>query len=362
MKKSKKGHSLKDRLNKSYESRDKGGISRQSALDWKKVKDAKFYEPTAKRNRINIIPYIVKTKNDPLVASGDVEVKHLGTHDAESYMLDIWIHTYVGSTGAEIVCLKSNYNKPCPICKKAQEFKDAGKKEEASALWPKRRCYYNVIDMKNPDEGIQIFNVSHFLFEKELIEQARADADDGDIVDFVDINDGKEIEFRGSEVEKVINNHKSNYLEFKNFTFIEREEALDPDLVEQAISFDTLIKLKTPDEIEKILFDEDSAEDDDEPKKSSKKSPTKKKSIEDDDDEDEEDEEDDEDDEEEDSDEDNEESDDDTDEEDEEETDDEEEDSDDDDDDDDDDEPIVKKPVKKPAKAPTKKPEVKKKK
>ena len=354
MKKSKKGHSLKDRLNKSYESRDKGGASRPSDIDWKKVKNLKFFKPKEGKNRINIIPYVVKTKNDPLVSSGDAEIGD------QSYMLDLWIHKNVGSTQAEVICPKSNYNKPCPICKQAQEFKDAGKKDEASALWPKRQCYYNVLDMKNPDDGIQVFNISHFLFEKELIEEARAASDDGDIVDFVDIDDGKMIEFRAAEEEMIIGSKKVSFLKYKSFVFKDRDEALDPDLVEQAISFDSLINLKTPSEIEKILFDEDTNED--EPKKSFNKSPVKKKPIED---EDEEDEEDDEDDEEEDSDEDNEESDDDTDEEDEEETDDEEEGSDDedyDDEDDEDDEPPVKKPVKKPAKAPVKKPDVKKKK
>jgi hypothetical protein len=333
MKKSKKGHSLKDRLNKSYESRDKGGASRPSDIDWKKVKNLKFFKPKEGKNRINIIPYIVKTKNDPLVSSGDAEIGD------QSYMLDLWVHKNVGSTQAEVICPKSNYNKPCPICKQAQEFKDAGKKDEASALWPKRQCYYNVLDMKNPDDGIQVFNISHFLFEKELIEEARAASDDGDIVDFVDIDDGKMIEFRAAEEETVIGGKKVTFLKYKSFVFKDRDEALDPDLVESAISFDSLINLKTPAEIEKILFDEDSTEDDDEPKKSSKKTPAKKKPIDDDEDEDEED---DEDDEEEDSDEDDEESDDDTDEEDEEEEEDDDEDSD--DEDDDDDEPPPKSP------------------
>lgn len=354
MKKSakKKNSSLKDRMKKSYESKDKGGGNRPSCMDWKKAKNVKFFTPKEGKNRINIIPYVVKTKNDPLVHSGDAEIGD------QSYMLDLWVHNYVGDTSAEVICPKSNFNKPCPICKQAQEFKDAGKKDEASALWPKRRCYYNVIDVKNPDEGIQVFNISHFLFEKELIEEARASSDDGDIIDFVDIDDGKMIEFRAAEVEKSFGGKLTKFLEYKSFVFKERDEALDPSLIEEAISFDECMKVLTPAEIEKILYGEDSEDDDDDdtpPKKG--KAPAKKptKKIEDNDDEDEEDDEDE--DEEDSEDDDDEDSDDDTDEDDEEEEEDEE--DTDDDEDDDDDEPPVKKPAKK-ATLP-KKPDLKKK-
>jgi len=253
----KKNNSLKDRLKKSYESKDKGGGSRPSAFDWKKIDSVKFFKPKEGKNRINIIPYIVKTKNDPLVRSGDSKVGD------QSYMLDVFLHRNVGPSQAEVICPKSNFGKPCPICKQAQEFKDAGKKEEASALWPKRSCFYNIIDAKNPEEGIQIWNISHFLFEKELIEEARAASDDGEIVDFVDIDDGKTITFRAAEVDKIINGKKATYLEYKSFVFVDREEALDSDLVNQTVSFDELMKLPTDKEIEALLFGEDDEEEED---------------------------------------------------------------------------------------------------
>jgi len=254
----KKSNSLKDRLKKSYESKDKGGGSRPSAFDWKKADGVKFYKAKEGKNRINIIPYIVKTKNDPLVRAGDTKVGD------QSYMLDVFIHRNIGPTQAEVICPKSNFGKPCPICKQAQEFKDNGKKDEASALWPKRQCFYNVIDGKNPDEGIQIFAISHYLFEKELIEEARAASDDGDIIDFVDIDDGKMIEFRGAETTSNINGKAVTFLEYKSFVFKEREESLDSDLVEKAISFDDLMKLPSDDEIKALMFGDDDAEADDE--------------------------------------------------------------------------------------------------
>jgi len=96
----KKSGSLKDRLNKSYESKDKGGGGRPSAMDWKKVENVKFYKPKEGSNRIDIIPYKTKTKNDPLVASGDCKIGE------ESYMLDLFIHNSIGPTQSDVICLK----------------------------------------------------------------------------------------------------------------------------------------------------------------------------------------------------------------------------------------------------------------
>ena len=112
----KKSNSLKDRLKKSYESKDRGAGTRPSAMNWKLVEDIKFYKPKEGKNKIDIIPYEIKTKNDPLVKTGDAKVGD------QSYMLDLWIHSNIGPTQAQIICNKENFNKPCPICEQRQQF------------------------------------------------------------------------------------------------------------------------------------------------------------------------------------------------------------------------------------------------
>ena len=120
-----KKNSLKDRLKKDYESKDRGAGSRPSAMDWKKIDDVKFFKPKEGKNIIDIVPYIIKTKNDPLVKTGDAKVGD------QSYMLDLFIHTNIGPTQAQIICLKETYGKPCPICEQRQAFYNEGKKDEA---------------------------------------------------------------------------------------------------------------------------------------------------------------------------------------------------------------------------------------
>jgi len=272
----KKKSSFAKRYQTSYESRDKGGVSRVGVMDWKKVEgDISFYVPVEGRNRINIIPYEIKSKNHPLVKRGEFEV---GESD---YVMDIYVHRGVGPTEASVLCLKSTYGKPCPICEQSALLRKQGKEEEADALKPSRRVFYNVQDLKEPDVP-KIFETSHFLFEKELIDEARNDEGEGGFVDFADPEDGKEIKFRANKVKK----GNFEFLEYKSFSFEDRDEPLSKDLLKSAVSFDEIMNVPTYEEAQKILFGQDEDEENDDES-------VKKPSVEDD--ADEEDEEDDED-------------------------------------------------------------------
>ena len=246
------------RYQASYESKDKGGFSKASVMDWKKVDEVNFYQPVAGKNRINIIPYVIKSKNHPLVRRGEMEVGDL------DYVMDVWVHRSVGPTEGSILCLKNTFGKPCPICEQMAMLKKQGKEDEAKDLRASRRVFYNVQDLKEPDK-LKVFETSHYLFEKELIDEARDD-DEGGFIDFASLEDGKEIRFRGAETSLGTN----KYLEFKSFSFSDRDEEIDEELVEKAISFDDIMNVPTYEEAQKLLFGDD--DDDDVPSKSSKKS------------------------------------------------------------------------------------------
>ena len=251
--------SLKRRMKRSYESRDNAGANRPQVFNWSKVKDIKFYKPV-KRNRINIIPYNIKTKNDPLVRSGDFKVGEA------VYVFDYFVHPYMGAKKADILCPKLTFNGKCPICEQREALRERGKKDAAAALWPKRKCAYNVIDANNPDEGMQVFVASHFLFEKELIE-ASAEATDNpeEMLDFSNIKRGRVVNFRTSEATMVDTKtgKKSKYPKFKDFSFEKREEPLDPAIIKQAISFDEIANILSAKEITELLYSDDENEGDD---------------------------------------------------------------------------------------------------
>ena len=163
----------------------------------------------------------------------------------KDYVMDIFTHRGVGPSEATVLCLKNTYGKPCPICEYAAQLKKQGKEDEAAALKASRRVFYNVQDLKNPDK-LMIFEASHYLFEKELIDEARDD-DEGGFVDFADEETGKEIKFRCSKVTK--GGYEFN--EFKSFSFEERDENIPDELLENAISFDEILNL-TPSSISSI--------------------------------------------------------------------------------------------------------------
>lgn len=267
--KKKKG-GLAKRYQASYESKGSSG-GKAGVMDWKKVDgEVQFFSPAEGRNRINIIPYTIKSKNHPLVKKGEFEV---GDKD---YVMDIFVHRGVGPSEASVLCLKNTYGKPCPICEQSALLRKQGKEDEAGALKPSRRVFYNVQDLKNPDV-LKVFEASHYLFEKELIDEARDD-EEGGFVDFADEESGKEIKFRCSKTSK----GGFEFNEFKSFSFEDRDENIPDELLESAISFDEIMNVPTYEEAEKILYgrdddDEDDEEEEDEvpAKKSSKKAVAK---------------------------------------------------------------------------------------
>lgn len=280
--KKKKG-GLAKRYQASYESKGSSG-GKVGVMDWKKVDgEVQFFSPAEGRNRINIIPYTIKSKNHPLVKKGEFEV---GDKD---YVMDIFVHRGVGPSEASVLCLKNTYGKPCPICEQSALLRKQGKEDEAGALKPSRRVFYNVQDLKNPDV-LKVFEASHYLFEKELIDEARDD-EEGGFVDFADEESGKEIKFRCSKTSK----GGFEFNEFKSFSFEDRDENIPDELLESAISFDEIMNVPTYEEAEKILYgrdenddSEDEEEEDEVPaKKSSKKAVAKDKDDNDADDEEE---------------------------------------------------------------------------
>ena len=163
-----KKSTLGKRYQASYESKESSS-PRKGVMNYKKIDgEISFFSPQEGKNRINIIPYEIKTKNHPLVKRGEFAI---GDKD---YVMDIFTHRNVGPTEATVLCLKGTYGKPCPICELSAKFRSEGKEKEANELKSGRRVFYNIEDCKEPGK-LKIFETSHYLFEKELIDEARDD-------------------------------------------------------------------------------------------------------------------------------------------------------------------------------------------
>jgi hypothetical protein len=253
------GSSLKNRYRESARTKDTGAGSGPFNLP----SETKFYKPKEARNRVIILPFKMTSKKHPLIAQGRCKV---GDDD---YVMDVWVHQRAGEGEVDIVCLKKNYHKACPVCAMAEEYREQGKEEEYKALKPSRRVVYNILDARAPEKGVMVFMTSHYLFEKELIEEALASGDGGEPVDFADIENGKIISFRGS-MTKIGNNE---YLEYKSFSFEEREEPLPKGIEKEVIPLDECLKVLSHDEIEAVLYGQGEEDFEDKPADKEERSP-----------------------------------------------------------------------------------------
>jgi hypothetical protein len=250
----KRTNSLKARYEKSFETKDSGSGSSV----FKFPSDTKFFKPKEARNRIIIVPYVVKSKNHPLVHSGAMEIGDI------DYLMDVYIHRGIGPGEVDVVCLKDTYHKACPVCEQAKEFKDKGMEKEYKKLKSSRRVLYNVYNARKMDAGLQVFSTSHYLFEKELIDEASSDSDGKSMVDFAGVDDGKIVSFRGAMTKL----NGNEYMEY-----------------EESISFDEVMNIRTYDEMSKILYGQDGM-DDDEPRSKPRGSKAKPRGRDEDDEDD----------------------------------------------------------------------------
>jgi len=239
---------LKERLQKRYEDRGKSS-NREQALNFGKNK-VEFFKPKVGGNRISIVPYFIRTKNHPLVAKGDAKIGE------DDFVLDLWIHRYVGPNNADIICPRKNYRKPCPICEQEKIYRDQGNKEEADSCRASHRAYYNVVDeSEDSDKSVKIFSESYNNFQNELMNDA---GEEGEIIDFPNAKHGKIIKFRAEE--KKFKN--STYFEYRSFKFYDRDK-LSEEVLRSAISLDECVVVHSYDEIRAIFYGEDSSDEKD---------------------------------------------------------------------------------------------------
>lgn len=254
-----------------------GGISRQGFMNYAtcKLKFFKMGDPGTYHD-INILPWKIATKNHPEVVRTKDEPEFLRNGQPNpakvmvgdlDYVLDLMVHTRIGPGNGDYICPKKNFGKPCPICERADELnKDNRTKEEAKKLFAKRKCVYVIQELDDQfydkGEDPKIFEVSHPVFSKDLQDRATACMRGKGVVNFADtsIEEGRVVSFNVNE-ESMGNGKK--FKKAANFEFNERKEEIDPAVLAKCPSLDSLMVLKTYDQLKAALYgDPDDVEDD----------------------------------------------------------------------------------------------------
>jgi len=244
----KAGASMRDKLRAqtNQSAKDRTGGSGWSVID---IGDGRTYRPEKGKNTIDIIPFVVREKFMAALLSR--KGKPLGLAPGDwSYKLEIPVHRRVGANNRDFLCMRAAFDKKCPICEAAKGTTD---EEDRKKLQPTWRVIYCVVDLKNEADGIQIFEQSHFLFEKKLLATAEEEGGE-EVIVFADPEEGKTVKFSG--VEDSYSGNK--YLKFENFQFIDRKDGgYNEQSVEDAPSLDSMLRIPTYEEVSKAFLELD---------------------------------------------------------------------------------------------------------
>lgn len=258
--------SMRDRFKKRAKEGAQKGFSVQLP------EDVKRFAPKKGTYKLDVIPYTVSAKKHPDgVAAGELWCRR-----------PFLIHYGIGVDNKPQVCPRT-IGKPCPICEYYErERKRPGADEDAlKEIRAKARELYNVIDLDNEDDGIQVLEMSYHLFGK-LLENEINEADDDEVAGFAELKDGKTLKVRFSESSMGTN----KFLEATRIDFLDRDD-YKKSILDDVVDLDTVFNILPYEELEAVFLEDEgagmAADDDDEPK-----SKSKKKSYRDDDDDDDE--------------------------------------------------------------------------
>jgi hypothetical protein len=240
-------NALRDRI--ANNQRTKGGERGSTILDLSKAEDVQFYKVKPGKNKIDILPYTVATNHHPQgIKKGEPD-----------YILDIYTHKRIGLGKKNILCLNKTFNKSCPICEERDRLIEEGNDALAENIKATRRAIYNIIDCTDEEKGVQLLDMTHFFFEKELLEKLKIveDEEGNGAIIFADLEEGRSISFRASEETY----NKNKFFKFKDFTFDKRETAYDEDAINTTFPLDDLLIVPAYDEVKALLFGSEDEEE-----------------------------------------------------------------------------------------------------
>jgi len=140
---------------------------------------------------------------------------------------------------------------------------DEDKEQLAKDLAPKQRQLFNVINLKDPDQKIQLWDISYHLFGKILDARLRNSDEEDNWDQFFFLEDG--LMLKVGFAEKTYAGH--SFFETETIDFKPRKEDYDEEMLEKVVCLDEILVPVGYNELKKILLQVDEEdEEDDKPK------------------------------------------------------------------------------------------------
>lgn len=206
--------------------------------------------------RLDIIPYEVGEGNP----NADKGLLY--------YERTFWVHRSIGVDGTSYVCLNKTCGDACPICEhRAKLRKDPDSDDDLiKDLAPKERQLFNVINTKERNKGVQIWEISFHLFGKRLDKEIQNSDEDDGYEKFAELEGGFTLKC-GVDSKSFGSN---SFYEVSSINFKPRVDDYDEDILEKTTCLDDILIIKTYDELKEIFL-QTADDDDDKKSKSSKK-------------------------------------------------------------------------------------------
>ena len=201
---------------------------------------------------IDILPYKTKEGN-PFCDAGE-----------EHYERTFFVHRGIGAKNNSYVCPARTFEKRCPICEwREKETKDPdGDEKKLKGLAPKERQLFNVVDHRQPDKGVMLWEVSFHNFGKLLDSRIKNSDDEEDgYAWFYELSDDG-LTLKVTLDESQFDGQK--YLEASAIDFKPRKGTLATDNADKAVCLDEVVKEIGYKELRSIFLQiDDTTEDDD---------------------------------------------------------------------------------------------------
>ena len=215
--------------------------------DWTTIaipEGVKLYKPKEGTQRIDIVPYEVGEGNE------------YADPGEWYYERTYFRHAGIGPENGMYLCLAKNFHKPCPICEHrgllaSDPNVDKETEKYIKDLAPKERQLWLVLDHAAMDDGVQLWEVSHFCFGA-LFEEGRRDAEEDEdyIRNFDDEEAGATLKVRfKDEAGPGFKFLKASAVEFKP-----RPKGLDSKWIKHGVCLDSLLKEMDYDELKAIFL------------------------------------------------------------------------------------------------------------
>jgi hypothetical protein len=226
---------MKDKARKRAEEREFHG----EGNSYLKLPDGtKFYSPKKGKQELDFLPFVVSVDHIPNIDPGELWYQY-------TYLR----HTHIGADDKMYICPRT-IKKPCPICEaRAGLVKNKeAHKEIIEALRAKERELYQLIDLNNEADGIQIWDISYHLFGKKLEEELREG--DTDWAGFAELENGYTLNVRFGEKKF----EKTTFYETTRIDFTERDP-YDKSILDKIIPLDKALIILEYAALEKIFLE-----------------------------------------------------------------------------------------------------------